>query len=65
LLIVPTGCLNNSNSLDFSVGDQIGSFLLYGLSLLSLSYFITTLFDVPKSGADLSVFLNIIGSICS
>lgn len=38
---------------------------MYGLSLMMLAYFITTLFDVPKSGADLIVFLNVIGSLGS
>lgn len=32
---------------------------------MALSYFISTLFDVPRSGAELSIFLNILGSVCS
>lgn len=57
VLAVPTGCLGPN------YWEAIGGYLLYGLSLMSLSYFISTLFDVPKSGADMSVFLNLIGSI--
>lgn len=36
---------------------------MYGLASLAMGYFLSTLFDVPKSGADVAVFVNIIGSV--
>ncbi|CAD8056529.1 unnamed protein product [Paramecium primaurelia] len=67
LLTVPTNCFQHpkggKNYLDG--GQIVGSFILFGLSQCSQSYFITALFDQPRSGADMSVIITIIGSFCA
>ncbi|CAD8108025.1 unnamed protein product [Paramecium sonneborni] len=76
VLTVPTGCFGPKNSqatVDsvtqpvsyFSPILIICSYLLYAFGLTAQQYFLTTLFDQPKNGADLSMLLNIFGSIFS
>ncbi|CAD8193046.1 unnamed protein product [Paramecium pentaurelia] len=76
VLAVPTKCFGPENmnvTIDsdqitinfFSPIKQIGSYLLFALGLTAQQYFLTTLFDQPKNGADLSMLLNIFGSISS
>lgn len=65
ILTIATGCAPTNDAVEFDTGDYIGSYLLYGLAILALSYFITAIFDVPKSGADASMFISILGSFLS
>jgi len=62
LLTLSTDTLTSTTNL-LTKPEVALSFIMYGFSIMSLSYFITTLFDVPKSGADFAIFLNIIGSV--
>ncbi|CAK94636.1 unnamed protein product (macronuclear) [Paramecium tetraurelia] len=75
-LAVPTGCFGPQEieyKIDsyqvkiqfFNPIQQIGSYLLYAIGLTAQQYFLTTLFDQPKNGADVSMLLNIFGSLCS
>lgn len=65
ILTLSTGTLVPSNEKYrlLSTGDTILSYYMYAFALLALQYLISALFDVPKNGGDLSMFLNIIGSI--
>ncbi|CAD8107532.1 unnamed protein product [Paramecium sonneborni] len=76
VLAVPTGCFGpqeEQKTIDsqtviiyyFSPIQIIGSYILYAMGLTAQQYFLTTLFDQPKNGADVSMLLNIFGSICS
>ncbi|CAK76708.1 unnamed protein product (macronuclear) [Paramecium tetraurelia] len=67
LLTVPSNCFAHPKlgQTYLDSGQIIGSFILFGLSQCSQSYFITALFDQPRSGADMSVIVTIIGSFCA
>ncbi|CAD8188760.1 unnamed protein product [Paramecium octaurelia] len=76
VLALPTGCFGPQDEIIivdnetvtihyFNPIQTIGSYLLYAMGLTAQQYFLTTLFDQPKNGADVSMLLNIFGSVCS
>ncbi|CAD8079917.1 unnamed protein product [Paramecium sonneborni] len=67
VLAVPTGCFDppKMGHEFLNKGQIVGSFILFGLSQCAQSYFISALFDQPRSGADMSIIIIIIGSLCA
>lgn len=44
---------------------MICAYFLYAIALMAQSYFLTTIFDVPRNGADCAMLLSIFGCCCT